>query len=285
MKTRPIGCVGVVLTGLLCVATAIRPAVGADMTSPPDFSPSSNVGWVTYSAEFMPPPSGPGPVMQDPAHPRVSNIEALATGRQPTFHISDPGNPILQPWAREALKKRNGLILSGTPGFMRHVSCWPMGVPAFLVDPLQPLYIIQTPKEVFLILQRDHMVRHIHMNVPHSVSPKPSWHGESIGHYDGDTLVVDTIGMNDQTFVDNYRTPHSEKLHVVERFQLIEGGKTLEVNVHVEDAGAFTTPWNAVQRYRRIEQGPIMEEVCAENQTNYFNLPVEPIPQADKPDF
>ena len=66
------------------------------------------------------------------------------------------------------------------------------------------------------------------MNVPHSKNPKPSWYGESVGHYEGDELVVDTIGLNDKTFVDNYRTPHTDQIHVVERFKLIEDGKTLQ---------------------------------------------------------
>ena len=110
--------------------------------------------------------------------------------------------------------------------------------------------------------------------------------GESIGHYEnGDTLVVDTIGLNTRTFVDSFRTPHTEQLHVVERFRIVDGGKALEVNVHVEDSGAFTMPWNAMQRYRRVEQGPMREAVCAENNAKFFNYEVEPIPQSDKPDF
>jgi hypothetical protein len=122
--------------------------------------------------------------------------------------------------------------------------------------------------------------------VPHSAHVTPSWFGESVGHYEGDTLVVDTIGMNDQTWIDNYRTPHTDKLHVIERFHMIDGGKTLEVNVHVEDPGAFTTPWNAIQRYGRAEFGPMIEVSCAEGMTNnYFHLDAEPIPQASKPDF
>jgi hypothetical protein len=122
--------------------------------------------------------------------------------------------------------------------------------------------------------------------VPHSANPKPSWYGESVGHYEnGDTLVVDTIGQNDKTYVDNYRTPHTTHLHVVERFRLIDGGKTIEVNVHVEDPGAFTTPWNAIQRYRRTDGGAMDEMVCAENNTDYFNYDVVPLPQASRPDF
>jgi hypothetical protein len=68
-------------------------------------------------------------------------------------------------------------------------------------------------------------------------------------------------------------------------FRIVEGGKALEVNVHVEDPGAFTTPWNAIQRYRRAERGPIAEQVCAENNAGFFDYDIEPIPTASKPDF
>ena len=123
------------------------------------------------------------------------------------------------------------------------------------------------------------------MNVPHSANVKPSWYGESVGHYDGDALVVDTVGITTNTYVDNYQTPHSEQLNVIERFHMIDQGKTLEVNVHVEDPGAFTTPWNAIQRYRRVDRAPLSEVVCAENNGDHFHHGLEPIPQADKSDF
>jgi hypothetical protein len=117
--------------------------------------------------------------------------------------------------------------------------------------------------------------------MPHSANPKPSWYGESIGHYEGDTLVVDTIGLNDKTFVDNYRTPHTEKLHVVERWTLLDGGKTLEANVRVEDPDTFNEPWSGIQRYDRVQQ-PMTEQVCAENNQHLFDYH---IPIASKPDF
>jgi hypothetical protein len=139
---------------------------------------------------------------------------------------------------------------------------------------------------VWMIWQRDHLVRRIYLTDKHSPNLKLSWFGESIGRYEGgDTLVVDTIGLNTKTFVDTYRTPHTEALHVVERFRIVDSGKGLEVNVHVEDPGAFTMPWNAIQRYRRSEQGPLREQVCAENNEKFFSYDVEPIPQADRPDF
>jgi hypothetical protein len=125
-------------------------------------------------------------------------------------------------------------------------------------------------------------VRRIYLDVPHSANPKPSWYGESVGHYEGDTLVIDTIGMNDKTFVDNYRTPHTEKLHVVERWKLIDDGKMLEVNIKVEDPDTFNDPWSAIQRYRRVQPRLLGEEACAENNTQMFDYN---IPVAEKPDF
>ena len=91
--------------------------------------------------------------------------------------------------------------------------------------------------------------------------------------------------MNTRTVVDDFLTPHSDKLHVVERFRLIDNGMTLEINVHVEDTGAFTTPWKAIRRLKRLEEDPTIEATCAENPNNYFNADMQPIAQDDTPDF
>jgi hypothetical protein len=270
------------LIGLLCTAAllaATHAQSGAKEETPiPDFS-SNGVSWLAQGVNFQSPASGPHQVTNDPAYP----FKPPGRGEARTWRIADLNNPILQPWAREELKKNNDRILAGGTGYTRQVSCWPMGVPAFLLYPAQPLYIVQGPKEVLLIAQMDSQVRHVYLGVPHSESVKPSWYGESVGHYEGDTLVVDTVGMNDQTWIDNYRTPHSEKLRVVERFHVVNGGKTLQVDVHVEDPGAFTTPWNTVQRYDRVEQGPLAEFSCAENRFNLGEM--DPMPEAKPPDF
>jgi hypothetical protein len=95
--------------------------------------------------------------------------------------------------------------------------------------------------------------------------------------------VVDTIGLNTRTFVDAYRTPHSEKLHVVERWRLIEGGSKLEVHVTVNDPDTFNQPWQALRRYEK-GQGPFPEEICAENNHHLFGDDYD-IPESDRPDF
>jgi len=275
---------GYLLASAVWLAAALGPAAFAETAKKPNFAPDDLTGWQLLDDEFIPPPSGPGPVVSDPAHPYVS-FYRFPGNPKPTFRVADLSNPILQPWARERLRKVNERSLSGQVVAIPKERCWPVGVPAFLLLPATPVYFLQTPKQVSMIWMQNHQVRHVYLDVPHSANVTPSWYGESVGHYEGDALVVDTIGISEKSYVDNYQTPHTDQLHVVERFRLIDGGKMLEVNVQVEDPGAFTTPWNAIQRYRRTNSGPLSEVVCAENNDDHFDHGLEPMPQADRPDF
>jgi hypothetical protein len=276
-----------------CAAASLWPAMAADNAPIPNFAPDSRTGWLKPAGdEFIQPDSGPGPVKSDPAHPYVPNsfpFVSRESRAQETIMIADLTNPILQPWVIEEMRKSNEEVLAGKTGFTARSRCWPHGVPGFLLYPVHPIFFIQTAKEVVMSWGQDFQLRRVYLNVPHSADPKPSWYGESIGHYEnGDTLVVDTIGFNDRTYVDNYRTPHTTKLHVVERFRLLPGGQSMVVNARVEDPGAFTMPWNAVQTYQidhRPTEVPLHEMVCAENNQDYFNQGLAPVPQADKPDF
>jgi hypothetical protein len=293
-----------VLAAMACLAGGLSFTATA-RAAPPDFAPDASIGWYSYNRIFIPPPSGAGPVQQDPAHPYVSNDEFRVTGKQPTAQLADLSNPILQPWAREVVRKRNELVLAGKPANPPHASCWPVGVPGFLLRPMtQAMYFIQAPKEVLMILSSKVEVRHIHLVDKHSDNVKTSWYGESIGRYEGDALVVDTIGLDDRTWVDGFGTPHTKQLHVIERFHLIEDGKVLQADVHVEDPGAFTMPWNAIQHFRQYEaavrqvpierlaqlasapEGPLVEQICADNPSSFFaDKSALPIPQAAVPDF
>ncbi len=269
---------GGILTGLIYVALTVGAAAQHE-ASPPDFS-SNNVGWLTFNVDFSVVPGATGPLRSDPAHPRVSNLEASRTGKQPTYFVADLASAtVLKPWVVERMKKDNAEVLAGKFAFTPHSFCMPAGVPGFHLYGFQPLYFVQTPKQVIMIYSNDQQVRHVYLDVPHSADLKPSWYGESVGHYEGDTLVVDTIGLNDKTFVDNFRTPHTEKLHVVERFKLVDGGKAMQVNITFDDPDAFNAPWSVAQRYDRIQE-PMHEEICAENNQQFF-----PIPVANKPDF
>ncbi len=271
------------LAGLLCVGTVLVPVRAADNV--PNFSPDSSTSWVpdrTAGDDFLPPPSGPGPVMAEKDHPYIPNNPDT----QPTYRIADLTNPILKPWIADRMKKPNDEVRAGKVPFITRERCWPTGVPGYSVyTRVEPLYFVQSPKEVTLVIELDQQTRHIYMNVPHSKKPKPSWYGESVGHYEGDELVVDTIALNDKSFVDNYRTPHTNQIHVVERFKLVDGGKTLQATVTVDDPGAFNMQWSAVQRWRRVHERPMIEQICAENNYDFFDYDVVPIPEAKQPDF
>ncbi len=290
MRIRKLGLQSALLAGALCGLTGSWPALAAgaagQVAATPNFGPNSDTAWIPARPagdDFISPDTGPGPVMSVKDHPYIPNGQGKVS-----YRVADLSNPILQPWAAERMKKPNEEVLAGKVPFTADSRCWPGGVPGFdIYARVRPIYFLQTPKEITIIEESDMQVRRIYLNVPHSANPAPSWYGESVGHYEGDELVVDTIGLNDKTFVDSYRTPHTTKMHVVERFKMLEGGKILQASIMVDDPGAFTMPWSAIQRWKRREGDAITELICAENPTDFFNneTAAGPIPQAEKPDF
>ena len=232
---------------------------------------SRDFGWNANFWDFQldpPPGSAHGPMTTDPNYPYTSEcqngrcIPLVDPSTRPA--IVNTNDPILKPWAAKHMQATNDEVLSGRMAipFTSQSRCWPGGVPGQLLF-LQPMYFLQTPKQVWMIWERDHFVRRIYLTGKHSENVKPSWFGESIGHYEsGDTLVVDTIGLaaGKYHYIDSFRTPHTDKLHVVERFTISQDGRTLTAIV--------------------------TEMVCAESAgVDYFNQNLHPIPQTDKPDF
>jgi hypothetical protein len=276
---RAILAVGI-LSGLVWAAAGpMLAAQQGELT--PDFS-SDNAAWVLANGDYIAVPGGPSPTRNDPGHPYVTNNAFRSTGAQPSFRVADLANANIKPWAKEIMKRENDKVLSGGIPYGARASCMPAGVPAFMAFAVvEPIHFLQTPKAVTMIFLGDAQVRRVYLDVPHSSNLKPSWYGESVGHYEGDTLVVDTIGMNGKTYVDNFRTPHTEKLHVVERYKLVDDGKTLQVTFRVEDPDTFYEPWSAINNFRRVQM-PMHEEACAENNQHLFDYH---IPVASKPDF
>jgi hypothetical protein len=247
---------------------------------------SINFAWLSAGGFLDPPPgTGHGPIRQDPAHPFHGNNDGPGQVTPPLGNYKDA---ILKPWAAAQMLASNEEVLSGERGlpFSAQGRCYPGGVPGQLLYPAEPFYFIQTPKEVWMIWQRDHMVRRIFLTDRHSEDVKPSWFGESIGHYEnGDTLVIDTIGLSTKnSFIDNFRTPHSEREHVVERYKISADGKMLEAAVKVEDPDAFNEPLYMLKRWRKVNN-QMLETVCAENNGDHFSHNLFPIPQAKTPDF
>ena len=263
------------------LATAMFAAgASAQTASPPDFSSNGTAWQGGNGVNFTAVPGSPAPIVNDPAHPHISNGEAIRRGVQPTYRIADLSNPNLKPWAKDVMKKDNDEVLAGKVGYTPGSSCKPSGVPVFMLDG-GPFFFLQTPKKVTIIAQGGPDVRHIYMDVAHSADVKPSWYGESVGRYEGDTLVVDTIGLSTKSFVDHFRTPHTEKLHVVERWRTIDDGKTLEVLVTIDDPDTFYKPWQARLSWRRV-QTTLPEIICAEGNFTLFDYGT---PIAVRPDF
>jgi hypothetical protein len=247
---------------------------------------SAQFAWLALGVTWFDPPPGlgRGPIKADPAHPYVGNRDR----GQVTLHIGNAKDPVLKPWAAKQMQESNEEALSGKRGlpFSAQQSCYPGGVPEQLLTPAQPFYFIQTPSQVWMIWETDHMVRRIYMTDRHSETVRPSWFGESIGRYEnGDTLVVDTIGLQAKnSYLDWFRTPHTEKLHVVERFKLSADGKSLEALVKVEDPDTFNEPLYMVRRWNKVPN-QLLEMVCAENNGDHFGKNLFPVPRAQKPDF
>jgi hypothetical protein len=297
---------------------ALGPAGGAThvVASIPDFSrvwSHPSLPW------FEPPASGPGPVTnmsrgeQRPAGasgspasvPRkegVSNYDQL---------VGDYSNPILQPWAAQVVKSFGQISLAGITYPNPSNQCWPRPVP-FIFKHNQMQMIQQSDRITFLYVE-DHEVRRVRLNQPHQAPVTPSWHGDSVGHYEGDTLVIDTVGVRtDRPFamIDLFGTPYTKALHVVERYRLRDyddvkdavernmkenwqfagdvfsrhRGKFLQLHLTIEDEGVFTTPWTATLTYAPGGD-QLQEVVCAENPHEYYNNKDSDVPKADKPDF
>jgi hypothetical protein len=247
--------------------------------SPPSLS-HAKVGWVAVGTEWTAKPGGPPIVKQDPAHKYVPNN----VGGQPTFRIADLNNDNLTQFAKESLKRTNDAVLAGKPMWSPSSRCRATG-PAFFLTPAQPVFFIQTGKEVLMLHQHDNDVRRVYMNVAHSANIKPSWYGESVGRYEGDVLVIDTIGFTDKTFVDNFRTPHSERLHTVERLRLVEDEKFIEIDAVIEDPAVFLKPLQVTKRSRRVET-TLEEWRCAAGEMNNpFADISDPMPVARQADF
>jgi hypothetical protein len=264
---------------------------------------------------FEPPASGPGPITNLSRWPQRA-IEGQAPSREGVSDydqlVGDYKNSILQPWAAEIVKGFGAKSLAGITFPNPSNQCWPMPMPFtfknFVVEVLQEKDIV-----TLVYANPQHDVRRIRLNASHLTPLTPSWYGDSIGHYESDTLVVDTIGVKtDHPYAmqDLFGTPYTDKLHIVERYRLRDyedvkdaiernkkenwmfigdvwsqhRGKFLQVQVTVEDEGVFTAPFTATLTYVP-NPGPLEESICAENTHEYYSNKDSDVPKADKPDF
>jgi hypothetical protein len=306
---------GLLALNLLWVATMVAaagvaveelasPAVGQADTAKQGAAPSPDFSGIWRHGSlpwFVPPASGPGPVTNKT---RRRDNGTSDYGQL----VGDYSNPILQPWAAEVVRKKGEISLAGADYPNPANQCWPEPVP-FLFKHMA-MEMLQLPDRIMMLFSEDHEVREVRLNQPHPTHATPSWHGDAVGHYEGDTLIIDTVAIKtDRPFamIDLFGTPYTDKLHVVERYQLSDhaavkdaiargakenwrpagpvnpnyADKYLRVDFSIEDAGAFTTPWTATMVYLR-DRLEWPEIACAENVFGFHHAEV---PQADKADF
>ncbi len=200
--------------------------------------------------------------------PATRGQEAARTGSTPDISgvwlvekfrlaLFPKGDAPLQPWAEAKLKEANPA--TNDP----NLACLPEGMPRMMFVPV-PMEIFQVPTRIVIIHEGVQVLRQIYMNRQHPKDLDPTYSGDSIGKWEGDTLVVDTIGVKDKTWVDEVGLPHSEAMHVVERIRRTDHD-TLVDDFTMEDPKAFTKPITAQQVYKLKPGWEVQEYVCTEN--------------------
>jgi hypothetical protein len=172
--------------------------------------------------------------------------------------------PPLQPWAAKLREDRLAAAVAGRPYATTKSRCLPGGVPQVMFGPKLPVQFLETPTQVTILIEEFMDFRIVRLNARHREDPDPTFMGDSIGHWEGDTLVIDTIGLTDRTALDPVGTPHSDALHVVERIRRVDKD-TLDVVVEFDDPKAFTGRWTARTAFKAVPEWQIQENVCENN--------------------
>jgi len=174
-----------------------------------------------------------------------------------------PGSKVVMlPWAEALMKTR---LSKQDP----EANCLPGGIPRGSPFPWR---IVQTPTHYFILFEGNiHSYRQIFMNGKHPADPDPTWYGHSIGHWEGNTLVVDTVGFNDKFWFDYKGHPHTEMLHTIERYTRTDEGH-MAIEVTIDDPGAYTQPFTTVGRAQLMTGAELLEYICQENNQDLEKL-------------
>jgi hypothetical protein len=319
---RPHGSASFIL-GATVAAVLAQTASSAEGPATAASIPDLSGTWTKPYLGWELPLSGPGPVTNTVRRRQPFDIDGKPwpAATAPLVNtasqlIGDDSNPILKPAAAAEVKRRGENERRGMPNASARNQCWPEGVPAVFRD--VTIAILQQRDKITILYDQDHELRRVRMNQQHPAQVTPMSYGDSVGHYEGDTLVIDTIGIKvgPFTMADNFGTPQSPAMHVIERYRLVdyeaarEGqirglhenffvagggdagapvdasyrGKGLQLQFTVEDDNVFTTPWSALVTYRRAA-GPMPENVCAESLQSTYVGRDSAVPRASQPEF
>jgi hypothetical protein len=286
--------VGIFATTILAV-----PAFATD-----DNAGITGVQWGRNAFGYEPLPSGPQP---------VTNLKRRRDGTSNGGQlVGDYNNPNLMPTAATVVKQKGELANAGKGFPNLSDQCRHYAPPFTFAMQLGFQMLQKSDGDITIIYNQDDNVRHIHMNARHPTHPVPSPMGDAVGHWEGETLVIDTVGIKTNAFsaADMYGTPQSAAMHVIERYRLIDGplakaaqdnyekvqgvvvrrtdpdtgANGLQLELTMEDPNVFAAPLSVLVTYRRLLT-PWQEQVCADNPVEHYEGEWIGLPRADRLDF
>ncbi|HTW38407.1 MAG TPA: hypothetical protein VMD49_07555 [Steroidobacteraceae bacterium] len=213
--------------------------------------------------------AGPAPAGSAPPNPDPRDLEGVwwLQGYEYLLGPAPGVPPPLKPKYLKLLEERIRAKNRGTPEADTETQCLSHGMPRLMESPY-PIEIVQTPGRITFLHEVAHEVRRIYLNRPHPQHPRLSFLGDSVGHWEGDTLVVDTVGLDDRPFLDDEGSAHSTQLHVIEHYRKIDAGANLELVITVIDPVTMEHPYSYRRLYHWRPDVRPQEYICEENNRN-----------------
>ena len=211
----------------------------------------------------------PAPAGSAPPNPDPHNLEGVWWMQGYQYMLGpEAGVPApLKPKYMDILKRRIRAKNAGTPEADASTQCFPHGMPRLTESPY-PIEIVQAPDQIVVLHEVAHNVRRFYLNRPQPANPGHTFLGHSVAHWEGDTLVVDTVGLNDRTFIDDEGDSHSDQEHTIERYRKIDGGAKLEMVMTVEDPVTLEHPYSYRRTFSWRPDIRPQEYICEENNRN-----------------
>ena len=220
---------------------------------------------LAYAQTGDPPP---GPRATPSADPKDFSGIWQQKGYAIRYPVVGGGQAPYLPWAAAEAKRRGDAQRAGKPITDSTAQCMPSGVPRVMGAPY-PIEVLQSKKQVVILHEVQHLFRHIYLNEDHPKDLDPTFMGHSVGRWEGDTLVVDTTAINKDTLINEAGDPHSDKMHIVERWSKSKDGQVLTDLLTIDDPGAYSKPWSIEYKYYWRPDIRFIEYICEENNRNF----------------